>query len=167
MNIKRCRKEAFTVIGKQGTTRDGEDFVNVLWKKANEGMDQIASLVKRDRMGAPVGFWGIRSSLTVPLNEWENGEGLYLAGLEVEDGSFAPLGWTKWELPASSYVSVEVEDSIEKAVSAVKDYAEKNELIIKGAYYEYMNVFLPGKLLLFFPVKEKSIHLFPVDSDKE
>ncbi len=167
MVIRRCRKDAFTVIGKQGSTRDGEDFVNGLWKKANEGMAEIDSLVKRDVRGLPVGFWGVRSSLTVPLEEWENGEGLYTAGLEVKDGSFAPMGWTKWELPASSYVSVEVENSIEKAVEAVKKYTEENGLIIKSAYYEYMNVLMPGKLILFFPVKEKSVFVLPEDVEKE
>jgi predicted transcriptional regulator YdeE len=167
MNIKRCRKEEFTVIGKQGNTNEGEDFVNALWKKANEGMNEIASLVKCDGRGMPVGFWGIRSSFTTPFAEWENGEGLYMAGLEAKDGSFAPMGWTKWVIPESVYVSVQVEGTIEAAVSEVKKYCEKNHLIITGAYHEYMNVFLPGQLILFFPVKEKSVFILSEEGKAE
>lgn len=161
MKIQRLRKDTFTVIGKQGTTADGEDFVNALWKKANEGADEIASLIKRDGKGIPVGFWGLRSSLETPFAEWKDGEGLYLAGLEVKDDSFAPMGWSKWVVPASVYVSIEVEKSIEAAVREVEAYVKKNKLIITGAYHEYMNALLPGRLILFFPVKEKSIYILP------
>ena len=159
MEIKRVRKDEFTVIGKLGTTAEGENFVNALWKKANEGFEEISSLVKRDAQGVPVGFWGLRSSLDTPLDEWKDGEGSYLAGLEVKDGSMAPMGWTKWVVPESLYLSVCVDGSIEAAVREVEKYIKKNQLILKGAYHEYMNVFLPGQLLLFFPVKEKSIHI--------
>jgi len=160
MVIQRCRKGEFAVIGKKGSTSDGEDFVNVLWRKTNTGMDEIADLTDRDRNGVPVGFWGLRSASDMSFSEWEDGEGLYLAGVEAKLDAFAPMGWTKWVIPASSYVSVEVEGSIEKAVEEVKKYAKKNKLTITGAYHEYMNAFLPGKLLLFFPVTEPTSFVF-------
>jgi len=168
MNIKKCLKDEFAVIGKVGKTSDGEDFVNGLWKKANEGVNEIASLVKRDGNGVPVGFWGLRSAEKMPLAEWADGEeGMYLAGLEVKNDAYAPLGWIKWVVPASVYVSVQVEGKIEDAVREVKKYCEKNQLIIKGAYHEYMNAFLPGQLILFFPVVEKSIFILSKEGKKE
>lgn len=36
MEIKRCKKESFVVIGKEGYTLDGEGFIQKLWKSANE-----------------------------------------------------------------------------------------------------------------------------------
>lgn len=35
MKIEKCKKEAFTVIGKEGSTNDGEGFIERLWREAN------------------------------------------------------------------------------------------------------------------------------------
>ena len=127
MEIKRVRKDEFTVIGKLGSTAEGENFVNALWKKANEGFEEISSLVKCDAQGVPVGFWGLRSSLDTPLDEWKDGEGSYLAGLEVKNGSMAPMGWTKWVVPESLYLSVCVEGSIVALTNIFVDTASDQD----------------------------------------
>lgn len=35
MKIEKCMKEAFVVIGKEGSTLDENDFVQKLWEDAN------------------------------------------------------------------------------------------------------------------------------------
>ena len=43
-----CTKESFAVIGKEGSTSDGEGFIRRLWEDANGHFEEIAALVKRD-----------------------------------------------------------------------------------------------------------------------
>lgn len=38
-------KKAFTVIGKEGSTLDGEGFIQKLWKDANDHFGEIALLL--------------------------------------------------------------------------------------------------------------------------
>ena len=160
MTIKKAHKKAFTVIGKKGSTADGLGFVGELWKKANGSMEEILPLIKRDKEGMPVGCWGIRSNMAGDLGEWENDEGMYLAGVEVKDDALAPFGWTKWTIPASNYVSVFVEGRKADAVKEAKAYIEKAGLDVTGAYHEYMNPILPGQVFLFFPVKDRESFVF-------
>lgn len=56
MEIERIIKPTFSVIGREGSTRDGIGFVQDLWAAANAHFEQIAGLVKRDEAGVPVGF---------------------------------------------------------------------------------------------------------------
>ena len=35
MKVEKCVKESFVVIGKEGSTLDGEDFIQRLWVDAN------------------------------------------------------------------------------------------------------------------------------------
>ena len=35
MDIKKCTKESFSVIGKEGSTNDGDGFIDKLWVNAN------------------------------------------------------------------------------------------------------------------------------------
>ena len=160
MIINKCHKAAFSVIGKMGSTDDGPKFVAGLWMQANAEMNAIIRLAKRDKKGIPVGCWGLRSDFGKQLAEWEDGRGLYLAGVEVPNSAAAPAGFEKWDVPASNYVSVKVDGEIEDAVREVKEYTEKAGLDIAGAYFEYMNIVEPG-LILFFPVKDKEKFVFP------
>ncbi len=155
MVINRCHKKAFTVIGKKGSTNEGPGFTGELWKRANESMEEILPLIKRDNKGTPVGCWGIRSDMSGELGEWENGEGLYLAGVEVKDDAPAPLGWTKWTVPESNYISIRVEGTKAAAVKEATAYIERLSITISGAYHEYMNPLVPGQVFLFFPVHEE------------
>ena len=64
MKIEKTSKEAFVVIGKEGSPRDGEGFIQRLWQEANAHFDEIADLVKRDESGNLVGIWG---AMTCPF----------------------------------------------------------------------------------------------------
>lgn len=162
MNVIKLYKESFSVIGKKGSEADGGGFVTELWKKANQDIREILPLAKRRGPEGLVSCWGLRSDSALNLQEWgDGGDGLYLAGVEVENDTFAPLGWSKWTVPASNYVSVQVEGKTADAIREAREYIRKKGLEITGAYFEYMNPLAPGQLQLFFPVKDKEKFVFP------
>lgn len=35
MKVEKCIKSSFTVIGKEGSTNDGNEFIQNLWENAN------------------------------------------------------------------------------------------------------------------------------------
>ena len=51
-------KEKFVAIGKEGSTLDGEGFIQKLWNDANSHFNEVAHLAKKDTNGAIVGIWG-------------------------------------------------------------------------------------------------------------
>ena len=91
-------KKAFVVIGKEGSTLDGEGFIQKLWDDANSHFSEIAHLAKKDANGKIVGIWGAMSDMSHSFKPWEDGfsKGLYLAGVECIDHAKIPDGWTKW-----------------------------------------------------------------------
>lgn len=94
MEIKKCVKNSFSVIGKEGSTKDGEDFIQKLWTDANSNFAEVASMAKKDEKGNLLGIWGTMSDLSRSFNPWEDNftKGLYLAGIEVMDNAQAPQG---------------------------------------------------------------------------
>ena len=44
-------KKKFVVIGKEGSTLDGEGFIQKLWNDANSHFNEIAHLAKKDVNG--------------------------------------------------------------------------------------------------------------------
>ena len=108
MEISKCVKESFVVIGKEGTTNDGNGFIQKLWDTANSHFDEVAHLAKKDDKGNLLGIWGAMSDFSRAYNPWDNFlQGLYLAGVECLDDSEAPIGWTKWVIPGYEYIYVE------------------------------------------------------------
>ena len=61
-------KEKFVVIGKEGSTSDGDGFIQKLWDDADSHFSEIAHLAKRDAKGSIVGIWGAMSDSPVHLN---------------------------------------------------------------------------------------------------
>ena len=47
MKIEKVSKDSFVVIGKEGSTRDGDGFIQRLWQDANTHFDEIADLAKK------------------------------------------------------------------------------------------------------------------------
>ena len=56
MKIKEISKDSFVVIGKEGSTEDGDGFIQKLWQDANTHFDEIADLAKKDESGNLVGI---------------------------------------------------------------------------------------------------------------
>lgn len=56
MEIKKCKKESFTVIGKEGSTLSGSGFIQRLWDDANSHFGEVQHLAKKDINGNVVGI---------------------------------------------------------------------------------------------------------------
>ena len=145
-------KKAFVVIGKEGSTLDGEGFIQKLWDDANGHFAQVAHLAKRDENGNLVGIWGAMSDLSHSFHPWEDGfsKGLYLAGVECVDNAEAPDGWTKWVIPSYEYLVVENHDG---AFRDTIRQMQKEEIALVGAVHDYTDP-ATGKGYLYFPIKE-------------
>lgn len=150
MKMERCTKESFVVIGKEGSTNDGEGFVQKLWDDANAHFHEIAHLAKRDEKGNLAGIWGAMSDFSHAFKPWEDfSKGCYLAGVECADDAEAPRGWTRWVVPGYEYLYVENEggDTFSRAIR----YLEENGIPLAGAVHDF-NCPETGKAYLFFPV---------------
>ncbi|MCM1187884.1 MAG: GyrI-like domain-containing protein [bacterium] len=152
MIIEKCVKDSFTVIGKEGSTSDGEGFIQKLWEDANTHFEEIRHLAKKDENGNIGGIWGAMSDFSRSFRPWEDfSRGLYLAGAECEDDAEAPDGWVKWRIPGYEYIYVECEDgdTFSKALAYLKD----NNLSLAGAVHDFTCP-QTGKNYLFFPIRK-------------
>ena len=145
-------KKAFVVIGKEGSTLDGEGFIQKLWDDANGHFAQVAHLAKRDENGNLVGIWGAMSDLSHSFQPWEDGfsKGLYLAGVECVDSAEAPDGWTKWMIPGYEYLVVENHDG---AFGDTIRQMNEEGIALVGAVHDYTDP-ATGKGYLYFPIRE-------------
>lgn len=93
MKVGRCEKESFVVIGKEGATTDGDDFIQRLWADADAHFDEVQPLTKTDADGNLAGIWGVMSDFSHSFRPWEDfSKGLYLAGVECAEDAEAPAG---------------------------------------------------------------------------
>lgn len=152
MEVKRCIKESFTVIGREGSTADGEGFVQRLWEEANSRFGEVEHLAKREEDGGIAGIWGAMSDFSRSFKPWEDGfsRGLYLAGVECADDAEAPEGWTKWVIPGFEYVYAECEDG--DTFPKMIDYLTANHMALAGAVHDFTCP-RTGKQYMFFPIR--------------
>lgn len=145
-------KESFVVIGKEGSTFDGEGFIQRLWADANSHFGEVAHLAKKDVNGHLVGIWGAMSDLSRSLKPWEDGfrKGLYLAGVECVDHAEAPDGWMKWTIPSYEYIVVENRDGMFE--DTLREMKEEG-LFLAGAVHDYTDP-TTGKNYMYFPIRE-------------
>lgn len=145
-------KKAFVVIGKEGSTLDGEGFIQKLWDDVNGHFDEVAHLAKRDENGNLVGIWGAMSDLSHSFQPWEDGfsKGLYLAGVECVDNAEAPDGWTKWMIPGYEYLVVENHDG---AFGDTIRQMNEEGIALVGAVHDYTDP-ATGTSYLYFPIRE-------------
>lgn len=146
------RKETFVVIGKEGSTMDGEGFIQKLWDDANSHFAEVSHLAKRDENGNLVGVWGAMSDFSRSFKPWEDGfhKGLYLAGVECVDHAEAPDGWTKWRVPGYEYLVVENHDG---AFNKTIEQMRKDGISLAGAVHDFTDP-ATGKGYLYFPIRE-------------
>lgn len=152
MKVEQCIKESFVVIGKEGSTSDGEGFIQRLWEDANSHFAEVQHLAKKDENGSLGGIWGAMSDFSRSFLPWQEhfSKGLYLAGVECEDHALAPEGWTKWVIPGYEYLYVECEggDTFQEMIA----YLEANQIPLAGAVHDFTCP-QTGKQYLFFPVR--------------
>lgn len=150
MEIKKCEKKSFVVIGKEGSTLDGVGFIQRLWDNANSHFGEIQHLAKKDINGT-IGIWGAMSDFSHSFNPWEDfSKGLYLAGAECYDDAEAPDGWTKWTIPGYEYIYVECED--DDTFSKVIKYLKDNNIDLVGAVCDFTCP-QTQKNYMFFPIR--------------
>lgn len=153
MEIQRCTKECISVIGKEGSTNDGNEFIQKLWADANSHFDEVAELAKKDEQGNLLGIWGAMSDLSHSFKPWEDNftKGLYLAGVEVIDDAEAPEGWVKWTIPAYEYIYVKNESAT--TFADVIKYLSENNMQLVGAVHDF-NCPETGQGYMFFPIRK-------------
>ena len=152
MNIGKITKGSFTVIGKEGSTLDGDGFIQKLWQDANGHFEQVAGLAKRDEQGNLVGVWGAMSDLTRSFRPWDDfDKGLYLAGVECRNDADAPEGWTKWVIPAYEFLVVEHEN--DQTFAEMLEYMRTNSFSLAGAVHDFTDP-KTGKNYMYFPIRK-------------
>lgn len=153
MEIHKCIKESFAVIGKEGSTEDGAGFIQRLWEEANGHFGEVAHLAKKDEAGNLVGIWGAMSDPSRSFRPWEDGftRGLYLAGVECPEEAEAPEGWTKWTVPGFEYLAVENDGG--EVFGEMLEYLNQNQIPLAGAVHDFTCP-QTGKNYMFFPVRK-------------
>ena len=151
MRIEKHIKYSFSIIGKEGSTADGENFIQALWADANAHFSEVQSLAKKDENGNLIGIWGAMSDCSRSFEPWEENfsKGVYLAGVECMDDAYAPEGWVKWTVPGYEYLCVEVEnkDTFWDALA----YMRANNIPLVGAVHDFT-----------CPSSQKNYMLFPI-----
>lgn len=152
MNADNFQKPAFSVIGKEGSTADGPDFVQRLWAEANAHFDEVAPLAKRDENGIPVGFWGAMTDCTRAFMPWEENfsRGLYLAGVECGEDAVAPEGWVKWNIPGFEYLRAECGSPT--LFADMLAYLREQGLALAGAVQDFTDP-KTGTNYMLFPIR--------------
>lgn len=152
MTVQTCEKESFVVIGREGSTEDGQDFVRRLWAEANARFGEVAHLAQKDENGNLMGIWGAMTDCSRSFLPWEDGfrRGLYLAGVECREDAVPPEGWTKWVIPGFQYLYVECDrDTVFPEMIA---WLQEREIPLAGAVQDFT---CPGtgKNYMFFPIR--------------
>lgn len=153
MDYKIMRKEAFVIIGKEGSTNEGEGFIQRLWEEANSKFHEVEPKAKKDEKGNVLGIWGAMSDFSRTFQPWEGefSKGLYLAGVECLEDVQAPVGWVKWVVPAYEYLYTENEDK-DTFIQGIQ-YLRENKMSLEGAVQEFTCP-QTGKGYLFYPIKK-------------
>ncbi len=149
--MKTVTKKSFSVIGKQGSTQEGDGFIQRLWQEANAHFPEVAALAKPAGEGGFAGFWGLMSDEGMHFSPWEENfsKGLYLAGVEVDDSAIPPEGWVKWTSPAYEYLVAEAGPS---AFSQTLSYIKEHGLELAGAVYDFTDP-QTGTGYQYFPIR--------------
>ena len=152
MNVELISKSAFVVIGREGSTADGEGFVQQLWAEANAHFDKVAPLVKRDENGVSVGFWGAMTDFSRSFRPWEKdfSQCLFLAGVDCNDDALPPVGWVRWDIPAFSYLRAECTSPT--LFTDMLAYLDAQNLKLAGAVQDFTDP-KTGKNYMYFPIR--------------
>lgn len=156
MDIRLIHYKAFSVIGKLGSTNDGEGFIKRLWEEVNRDFKEINDLVLYDSDHHIEAIFGLMSDFSLSFKPWENNfsEGYYLAGPIVRDDAVAPEGFTKWTVKENDYLAVLALDYQDTFNRMINDFIPNNGYVLTGAVFDYTDP-LDGFNYLWFPIKKK------------
>lgn len=147
-------KGSFSAIGKEGSTDEGNGFIQRLWKEANSHFDQIEPYAKKDSDGNLCGLWGLMSDMSRSFKPWEQNftRGLYLAGVECLDDAVPPEGWKRWTIPGFEYLFVECRSA--SVFETTIAFLKTNKLPLAGAVQDYTDR-ATGKAFMLFPIRKR------------
>ncbi|MGD1819880.1 MAG: GyrI-like domain-containing protein [Pleomorphochaeta sp.] len=153
MEVNKRIKKSFSVIGKQGSTEDGANFIKALWDDANSNFNEVACLAKKNKSNILAGIWGLMSDLSYSFKPWEDNftKGLYLAGIEVDESTIAPKGWVKWTVPSFEYIIIKNEDN--DSFNKGLEYLKENNLSLVGAAHDFTAP-QSGDNFIYFPIRK-------------
>lgn len=140
----------FSVVGFEGSTKEGADIVGKLWDKAEKHVEDVLPSLKK-RTIFPI-YWGLMSDFSRSLKPWENdySEGLYLAGFELADNKLIPPeGWVKWDVPAQTYLMLKMEEDYRSTLVKGLALIQANGYVLSGAIFDHGE---EGTMWLYFPV---------------
>ena len=152
MNTKYIFKDAFAVIGKAGEGPAGnpQPWILPLWDDANSHFNEIVGIVRKDGSGAPL-IWGAMNDTDESNKRWGD-TGKYMAGCEADIDVRPPVGWSKWLIPAQTYLVAEcTSDKYGEVFGSVTN--DPTIEIIGTVHERYPQPGNPNVLELWFPVK--------------
>lgn len=157
METKLVQLPAIAVIGKQGLCTKEHNVVAELWQEANTHFSEVEPIAMREKNGSLVGFWGAMSDETMSFLPWADGysRGLYLAGVEVYQDTPVPEGWTKWILPARTWLVADVLPGTygEVFTQVIRQEIPRQGFRLSGAACDFTDP-ATGMNKLFFPVEK-------------
>lgn len=155
-SYQRIIKSDTAVIGVEGVgaIETSQDWVQSLWFSLEE---QLPAVIEKLAVSeTDVACWGVMSDAKEWLAPWTEGQGLYLAGIEVPLETPCPRGWSRYLLPAMEYIVIRTTiPLISEAVSYLFETIVPKEAVeIIGALQEFYGAdFLPGEIALYAPIR--------------
>jgi len=154
--IKYLYKDAFAVIGKmgQGAAGNTQEWIPPLWEAANSNFKEVENLIRKSKSGAPL-IWGAMNDINESNKRWgETGMatmGKYMAGGEADARTVPPDGWSKWVIPAQTYLVASC--SMDDYGKVFMEITEKLGAGIVGSIHEfYPEPGNPNMLDIYFPI---------------
>lgn len=152
--MKHLYKDTFAVIGKagQGSANNPHEWILPLWDEANAHFAEIIDVIRKDEKGAPLGVWGAMNDAEERNKRW--GEtGKYMAGCEADVDAAAPAGWTKWVVPAQTYLVADCTmDTYGEVFGEITN--DPNIKITATVHERYPEPGNPNIVELYFPIAE-------------
>lgn len=153
MTKKFFYKDAFAVIGKVGSgpADKGPEWIAPLWPSAFEHFSEISGIIRKDEKGNAL-WWGAMNDDAESNKRW--GEtGKYMAGCEVDVDVHAPEGWTKWIIPAQTYLVANLtREAYGEVFGRITNDPEIN--IIGTVHEHYPDPGNENVLELYFPIAD-------------
>ena len=146
-------KKAFAVIGKagKGSANNPGEWIAPLWQDANSNFAEIGDIVRRDAAGALL-VWGAMNDADEQNKRWSE-IGKYMAGCEADADAIPPNGWSKWIVPAQTYLVAEcTADKYGEVFDAIT--GDSDVQIISTVHERYPQPGNPSVLELWFPISQ-------------
>jgi len=152
MITKYLFKDAFAVIGKagQGAANNPQEWILPLWDDANAHFTEVVALAKKSEDGTPQ-IWGAMNDAAESNKRWDEETGKYMAGCETDVDAVPPAGWTKWVIPAQTYLIVETTmDQYGKVFGKIT--TDPQIQIVATAHERYPQPRNPNVVKIWFPI---------------